>query len=165
MDETHAVTIRLARPDDLAVLDALFGRSYPALLKNDYPPSVRVTAIPLISRAQPALLASGTYWVAEREDGQVVGAGGWTRAERSGAVGDVRHVVTEARCVRQGICGRLMRHAIAAARTAGLIRLDCLSTRTAVPFYASLGFAAGETVDVALARGVVFPAVRMRLGL
>ena len=49
------IRVRPAERSDMAAVDALLARSYPRLLKPDYPPSVLVTALPLISRAQPAL--------------------------------------------------------------------------------------------------------------
>ena len=57
--------IRPSTLSDLAAVDALLARTYPKLLKADYPPSVLVTALPLISRAQPKLLTCGTYYVVE----------------------------------------------------------------------------------------------------
>ena len=54
------LTIRPTTMDDLSALDGLFARAYPRLLKADYPPSVMVTALPLISRAKPELLRCGT---------------------------------------------------------------------------------------------------------
>jgi len=75
--------------------------------------------------------------------------------------GHVRHLVTAAGRVRQGIGRALMRRAMAQAAGAGMARLDCLSTRTAVPFYAALGFRVLGPVDVTLRPGIVFPAVRM----
>jgi hypothetical protein len=39
--------------------------------------------------------------------------------------------------------------------------LDCLSSRTAVPFYQALGFRPIGMVEVPLAPAVVFPAMRM----
>jgi len=59
------VRIRPSTSADLAAVDALLARVYPRLLKADNPPSVLVTALPLISRAQPGLLRCGTYSVAE----------------------------------------------------------------------------------------------------
>ena len=53
------LTLRHATPSDLAAVDALLARSYPRLLAADYPPSVLVTAVPIIARARPELLASG----------------------------------------------------------------------------------------------------------
>jgi GNAT superfamily N-acetyltransferase len=163
---TDLLTLRPATPADLAGVDALLARSYPKLLARDYPPSVLVTALPLIARARPELMRSGTYWVAIASDGAIVGAGGWTRGApgdggRADGVGHVRHVVTDAGRVRQGIGRALMERAIAQAAAAGVRRLDCLSTRTAVPFYAVLGFVARGPVEVPLRPGIVFPAVRM----
>jgi GNAT superfamily N-acetyltransferase len=153
------VTLRPSVRGDLAAVDALLARSYPRLLAADYPPSVLVTAVPLIARARPDLLASGTYWVAVEGAGAIVGAGGWSVAGQGS--GEVRHVVTDARRQRQGIGRLVMRAAMGQAGAAGIVRLDCLSTRSAVPFYAALGFRAIGPVEVPLRPGIVFPAVRM----
>ena len=80
----ETLTIRTAGREDLAELDQLFASSYPALLKPDYPPSLLVTAIPRIARANPRLIASGTFFVVCRSDDRIVGAGGWTRAAPPG---------------------------------------------------------------------------------
>ncbi|MEL7154607.1 MAG: GNAT family N-acetyltransferase, partial [Pseudomonadota bacterium] len=72
------VIVRPSTKADMAAVDVLLARTYPKLLKADYPPSVLVTALPIISRARPELLVCGTYYVAD-EDGEVIGAGGWTR--------------------------------------------------------------------------------------
>ena len=159
------IRFRIAGRADLSGVDALLARSYPRLLKPDYPASVLVTALPLIARARPELVVSGTYWVAVRE-GAIVGAGGWTPGapgdRRVGAgFGHVRHLVTDDRLLRRGIARGILGRAMAQARAAGVTRLDCLSTRTAVPFYASVGFAALGEVDLRLRDGLDFPAVRM----
>lgn len=156
------LTIRTATSEDLEAVDTLLRRSYPVLLKPDYPPSVLVTTLPLISRAQPALLASGSYFLAERR-GVVVGAGGWTPQAPGGrpgmrGVGHIRHVVTDHRQTRQGIGRRLMTHVIWHAKASGMQVLHCQSTLTAVPFYASLGFVAQGRIEVELPKGIGFPA-------
>jgi GNAT superfamily N-acetyltransferase len=160
------LTIRPATRADLGAVDALLAHSYPRLLAADYPPSVLVTALPLIARARPELLVSGTYWLAVDAAGIVVGAGGWTRSPSDGGkghpgIGHVRHVVTRAGRVREGIGRALMTRVMAQAAGAGVARLDCLSTRTAVPFYTALGFRALGPVEVSLRPGIGFPAVRM----
>lgn len=71
-------TLRPATKRDIAVVDAVLSRAYPRLLKGDYPPSMLVMALPMISRAQPDLVACGTYYLIE-EDDVVVGAGGGPR--------------------------------------------------------------------------------------
>ncbi|WP_299282457.1 GNAT family N-acetyltransferase [uncultured Tateyamaria sp.] len=129
--------IRPSTMADLAAVDAVLARTYPKLLKADYPPSVLVTALPIISRAQPALLKCGTYYVAEI-GGAVVGAGGWTRDRGNAQLGHIRHVVSDDRVLRKGVGRALMRHSFEAARAAGITRMECWATRTAEPFYRAL---------------------------
>ncbi|WP_308915739.1 GNAT family N-acetyltransferase [Jannaschia sp. LMIT008] len=160
---------RIATPADLPAIDALLARSYPALLKADYPPSVLVTALPLISRAQPALLASGTHWVTT-DGSRAVACGGWTAAPPRGRTaprgwGSVRHLAVDPARTRRGLARALMEAALGQARGAGVRAMQCLSTRTAVPFYASLGFEVVGPVDVALRNGIVFPSIEMRARL
>lgn len=160
------LTLRTAEASDIEALDRLFGQSYPVLLKPDYPPSVLVTAVPLISKAQPGLIASGTYFViCDGED--IVGAGGWTMQAPGGrpgqrGIGHVRHVVTDHRRTREGIGRQLMEYVILHAHACGMIQLHCQSTRTAVPFYESLGFVTEAGIEVPLRPGITFPAVFMR---
>ncbi len=164
MQDITDLTVRTARREDLAALDALFARSYPVLLKADYPASVLVTAVPLISRAQPRLLATGTYYVAEL-DGRIAGAGGWTKARPGGrarrGVAHIRHFATDAALTRRGVGRALMLRVFEAARRAGIGRLHCMSTRSAVPFYAAMGFETLGERSVPLAPGIDFPAVAM----
>lgn len=160
------LTLRRARPDDLAAVDRLLAQSYPRLLKADYPPSILVTALPLIARARPELMASGRYFVAEDAAGDLVGAGGWSLASpvagrRMEGVAHVRHLVCDPARVRQGIGRALIGAVIVDALAGGMRWLDCFSTRTAVPFYAALGFRVLHEVEVTLRPGIAFPTVRM----
>lgn len=108
------LTVRLARPSDLAAVDGLLARSYPPLLAADYPPSVMVTALPIIARARPELLASGRYFLAFGAQGDLLGAGGWSVAapgrsdwpevEATGRqIAHVRHLATDPAAVRRGV--------------------------------------------------------------
>ncbi|MFZ5710713.1 MAG: GNAT family N-acetyltransferase [Pseudomonadota bacterium] len=157
------LTIRRTTLADLAAVDALFASSYARLLARDYPPSVVVTALPILARAQPHLLASGRYYVAEDADGRILGAGGWSGARFGWSAGraEVRHLVTDWRMTRRGIASALMAHVFAEARRAGAVGMGCLATRTAVPFYLSAGFRPVGPVSVPLRPGIDFPAVRM----
>jgi GNAT superfamily N-acetyltransferase len=166
------ITIRTAKRADLAAVDTLLARSYPKLLAADYPPSAMVLALPIISRARPELLASGRYYLAFSDSGQLLGAGGWSAGApgpsdqpegqaRLGRIGHVRHVATDPAAVRQGVARALMQVVFAAASAAGVTQLECLSTRTAVPFYQAVGFRVLGPVEVPLRAGIVFPAVQM----
>ncbi|MBM2575351.1 GNAT family N-acetyltransferase [Jannaschia sp. Os4] len=159
------VALRPATPADLPAVDGLLARSYPQLLKGDYPPSVLVAVLPAISRAKPALLASGTYWLAEA-DGAVLACGGWTAAAptdggRAAGIGHVRHVATDPAHTRRGFARAVMARAMMQAAGAGVRTMECLSTRTAVPFYAAIGFRWQEELDVAIGGAIPFPAIRM----
>jgi len=166
--QQDALTVRTALAEDFNAVDALLGRSYPALLKADYLPSVLVTAVPLISKAQPRLVMSGTYFVVEDSAGDIVGAGGWTRVappgfgEEAPGIAHIRHVVSDHRRLREGIGRRLMRHIFRTSEAAGIRQYECFSTLTAVPFYAACGFSTIGPMTVALRGGIDFPAVHMR---
>jgi GNAT superfamily N-acetyltransferase len=154
-------SVRPSITADLPAVDALLARSYPKLLKADYAPSVLVTALPLISRARPELIGCGTYYVAE-EDGQILGAGGWTLDRIRADKGHIRHVVTDDRALRRGVGRAILDLAMETARQSGVVELECASTLTAVPFYAAVGFECEREMDISLAPGIHFPAVRMR---
>lgn len=162
----QTITLRRAAPSDLAGVDRLLMRSYPRLLAADYPPSTLVLAVPRFARAQPELLASGRYFVAEDAQGRILAAGGWSRQSPSrGAVaettGHVRHVATDPDAVRQGLGRMVMERVMQEAREAEVRWLDCLSTRTAVPFYRSLKFRAMNAQELVLGPGITFPVMRM----
>ncbi len=160
------VSIRPATIQDIEPVDGLLSVSYPKLLKSDYAPSTMVTALPLISRAQPALVTCGTYFVLE-EGGAMHAAGGWTRGAPKGSTyvplrGHVRHVVTDHRQTRRGFGRALIEHICHSARTTGIETLEVLSTLTAVPFYRAMGFSGAEKVHVPIGpANLPFQSVRM----
>jgi GNAT superfamily N-acetyltransferase len=164
------ITIRPTTSRDLPRIDALLRESYPALLKHDYPPSVLVMALPLISRANPSLLRSGSYFVAEDADGAALAAGGWSHSGPQGGVGPrdlghVRHVATHPRALRQGLACAILERCFAEARAQGMTWMMAQSTRTAVPFYRAMGFEERAEVEIMLRPGIAFPAVEMARGL
>lgn len=162
------LSVELAVPGDLAEIDALLARSYPALLKADYPPSVLVTAIPLISKANPRLIASGRYAVVRDSSGKIRGAGGCTfeappgGGARGAAVAHIRHVVTDHTFTRRGVGRRLMEWLHTRAEAEGVTRFECYSTLTAEPFYAACGYVRLAPIVVSLRPGIDLPAVHMR---
>jgi GNAT superfamily N-acetyltransferase len=171
---TLTLALRVARTADLTAVDGLLQRCYPRLLAGDYPPSVMVLALPIITRARPDLLASGRYFLALGAAGGLLGAGGWSvgapgpsgqpkAADKPARIGHVRHFATDPAAVRQGVGRAVMAEVFRDAKAAGITTMECLSTRTAVPFYTNLGFEVMGPVDVLLRAGIVFPAVRMRL--
>lgn len=162
-----AIVIRAATPDDEAILSDLLSASY-ARLKG-YDPRGLANALPLMSTANPKLLASGTYYVAEIA-ARAAGCGGWTRekpgtGETSDGVGHIRHFATHPDFLRRGVAKRLLRHCIDEARQRGVHVLMSQSTLPAESFYASAGFRRLNAIDVEMAPGIVLPAIEMRLDL
>lgn len=160
------ITIRSTNAGDVAAIDTLLAQSYPVLLEPDYAPSVLVTCLPLITRARPELLRSGTYYMAQACDGTALAAGGWTHGGPQGGigprdVGHIRHVVTHPSALRRGLARSLMERSFAAARNSGVRWMMCQSTLTAEVFYASMGFQRRGEIEVMLRPGISFPAVEM----
>ena len=159
-------TIRTARMGDAAAVGRLLAASYRALLVEDYAPELLIQALPLITRPRADLLASGTYYLADTGAG-LLAAGGWTfhapggGATGPGTVGHIRHVATDPGAARRGVGRALMERALFEARAAGVRRMMCFSTLTAMPFYAALGFAPQGEIALQLAPGLEFPAVQM----
>jgi hypothetical protein len=72
-----AFRIRTARQDDLTAIERVLAASYPVLMAGAYEPALLARALPMMTKAQPRLVGSGTYYVAEAE-GEIVGCGGWS---------------------------------------------------------------------------------------
>lgn len=167
---TTAISLRPTTARDMTAIDALLQASYGTLLKAHYPPSALVTALPLIARANPALLRSGTYFLAEDVEGNVLAAGGWSFGAPQGGVGPrdlghIRHVATHPSALRRGLGTGILERCFREARAAGLTWMLAQVTRTAVPFYHAMGFDDRAEIEVTLRPGITFPAVEMARAL
>lgn len=160
-------TLRPARRDDEAALGRFLTESYRVLLAPDYAPGVLRHALPRIGQPRPEMLGAPGYLVAEAGGDELIAAGGWTwQAPAGGAApldwGHMRHVAVHPAYAGSGLGRLLLSQVMDHAREAGVRVLSCLSTLTARGFYARMGFADQGEVDLALAPGLVFPAVQMR---
>lgn len=162
------IRIRVATPDDADGVTRLLQASYPTLMAPAYPPEMLAPALVLMTRANPALLACGTFFVAEDEAGTIVGCGGWTPGRpgpKTGpddaTTGHVRHFAVHPAALRRGVGRALIARTIEDARAAGMTRLSCASSLVAVEFYASAGFTAIARMTVELKEGVPILAVDM----
>ena len=86
---------------------------------------------------------------------------GFAAAVPAGGVTHVSDLFVTPEHQGRGIGRRLLGTVLEAARREGMRRIDCLATRTAVPFYAAMGFGELGPVAIALAPGIDFEAVRM----
>lgn len=161
----ETLTIRQASMEDVPGIDDLLSLSYARLLRADYPPSVMVTVMPILSRAQPALIRSARYYLVTSGD-QILGCGGWSAAPPGGGTprddeGHLRHIAVAPDMARRGVGGRLLRHILSEMVGQGVRRAHSAATRTAVPFYKAFGFSAGAEVMASLRPGIEFPLVPM----
>ena len=98
--------IRTANPADTEAVTALLAASYSTLLSASYESELLGRGLAHFTKANPTLLSCGTYYVAERETGDLVGCGGWTAAEPgTGNVTEgeahIRHFATHPRCSKR----------------------------------------------------------------
>jgi len=145
--------LRVARPEDHAAVSDLLSRSYSILMAPAYPADLLALALPVITKANPALLASGRYAVVETGDGMLVGCGGWSR-ERPGSgeitpgLAHIRHFAIDPARLRCGLGRRLYDWCEHAARGEDMKAFECHSSLNAEPFYRALGFARVGTLNI-----------------
>jgi GNAT superfamily N-acetyltransferase len=171
------ITLRMAQPTDVPILNGLIERSARALSVGFYSPAQIEAAIRYVFGVDSALVADGTYFVAV-EDDVIVGCGGWSR-RRTLYGGDQRPVgssdfldpATDAARIRaffvapeharRGI-GRLLLDACEqAARAAQFRRLELMATLPGIPLYAACGFRETERITDVLPDGTAIEFVRM----
>ncbi|MEP9398215.1 GNAT family N-acetyltransferase [Mesorhizobium sp. KR2-14] len=159
------VQVRIATSDDIAGIEALLNRSYPVLMAQAYSPPVLALALTLIARENPALIGSGTFYVA-KDAGIIVGCGGWTfDAPGSGAVVDglahARRFAVDPERAGRGIGRAIFGRSARDAAEAGATRIQALSSLNAAPFYERMGLRRLDLIRVPIGAGVEFPLVLM----
>jgi GNAT superfamily N-acetyltransferase len=159
-------SIRTAIPSDSDAVSALLVASYSTLLAPCYNNDMLAGALPHLTKANPTLLACGTYYVADTEPGNLVGCGGWTAAKPgSGEITEgeahIRHFATHPEWTRCGIGSALLARCVSDARSAGVRKLHCFSTLNAEQFYRAAGFETVGPIDVPMGPSMTFPAILM----
>lgn len=162
-----SVFLREAQPSDSDPIEVLLLASYSEHLKGAYAPSLLMVALPAIAKANPILLTSGTFFVAQDGPGPLLGCGGWTHerpgtSERTRGVAHIRHFAVHPGRTRTGIGRRIYDRCCKQAHEGGVKTFECFSTLSAEPFYAALGFIKVGEDSVALTPSVRFPIVLMR---
>ncbi len=159
------ISIRLAEPDDAAAVTAVLKASYPKLMGPAYDPQVLQRALPFMAKAQPILLTSGRYYVAQAGSA-LVGCGGWSletpgTEEKASGVGHIRHFATNPDWTGLGIARSIYAKCEEQARAAGVTRFECYSTLNGELFYAALGFSRIKRIEIPMGPDVMLPAIHM----
>jgi N-acetylglutamate synthase-like GNAT family acetyltransferase len=162
---TNKFEVRTAEPTDESAVNQLLEASYPALMKRGYDAAVIRAALPMMTKSNPALLASGTYYVAITNDEEIVGCGGWTKErpgseETASGLAHIRHFGTHPKWVRQGVGRSIYARCEADAAKAAIGRFECYASVNAVGFYAALGFRRVREMSVPMGP-LAFPVILM----
>ena len=160
------LSIRVANLQDAAAVTALLEASYTSQLAGRYSPQVLARALPLMTRANPRLLKSGTYYLVHAGT-KLVGCGGWSKEPPgSGAIKEgsahIRHLATHPHWLRHGIGRKLLIRCFDEAASAGIGSLECLSTLVAVDFYVATGFKVMRPLPMKLAPDIIIDGVLLR---
>ncbi|MDJ0910535.1 MAG: GNAT family N-acetyltransferase [Woeseiaceae bacterium] len=163
---TKTYVVRVSTLDDSAPVSSLLRASYPKLMRSAYDPVLLEKVLPRMTTAQPGLLESDSYYVAESAEGRIIGCGGWTR-ERPGtteieeSVGHVRHFGVHPEWTRCGVGKALYARCARDAREAGVAKFECYSSLNGEAFYAALGFRRLGLIDLHMFDDAHFPTVHM----
>jgi GNAT superfamily N-acetyltransferase len=158
--------LRTASPHDRAPVSDLLSLSYRSLMADAYPADLLAQALPVITQANPILLASGRYGLIEDDAGRLLACGGWS-LERPGTgevvegLAHVRHFAVHPDAVRRGLGRMLYQWCEDAARIAGMTRFECHASLNAEGFYRRLGFRRSREFGLRLSAGVTLPAIEM----
>jgi N-acetylglutamate synthase-like GNAT family acetyltransferase len=151
-------------------VSALLAASYATLLASHYEKGLLDRALPFMTKANPTLLASGAFYVAQSSHGELIGCGGWS-LERPGTAkivrgeAHIRHFATHPDWTRLGVARSIMNRCCTDVKARYVSELHCCSTFAAESFYAALGFKSVAAADIPLGSEVSFPAVLMRHAL
>ncbi len=168
---------RLAREDDIPVLEKLIEDSVRQLLPEHYSAEVLEASLGPTFGVDTQLIRDGTYFVIEHE-GIIVACGGWSRREtlygwdrhrsHEQPLLDPAHDSARIRAffvhpawARRGLGRAMLAASEAAARAAGFKRVILVGTLAGEKLYAAHGYVVEDRFDAPLREGLVLPVVRM----
>lgn len=157
-------SIRIAEMGDAVAISRVLLASYSALYRGWYQDDVLNAALPAMTCANPRLLATGRYFVAEIGDA-IVACGGWSAEKPGGAMisrlAHVRHFATDPDFINRGCGGAILTRSLEEAAAAGFAEIESVSSLTAEAFYARHGFSPVAMVRQPMG-GADFACVLMR---
>ncbi len=163
-------TIRLATLEDEDKVSALLKASYSVLMGPAYDKAMFSLALPVMARANPRLLKTTSYYVAEAADGLLAGCGGWTHArpgtgEVEPQLAHIRHFGTHPAWTGKGVGRALFDTCVKAAEAAGVRQFECYASLNAEGFYRALGFKEIRRTDIPMGPDVSLPSIVMRCAI
>jgi len=174
----ESFSIRVAQEADVPTLQRLIDASVRGLQSEDYSPAQIDAALRKVFGVDSQLIADGTYLVAEKASGEIVGCGGWSKRKtlyggdvwvaREDSLLDPAKDAAKIRAffihpdwVRRGIGTLILQACEKAAMAAGFTRFEMGATLTGVPLYRAHGYSELEPLEVPMEDGLTLPIVRM----
>lgn len=170
--------LRPATPADAPGIADLIDASIRGIGSHRYDGEQVESSLRYLFGVDTRMIDDGTYFVVEA-DGQVVGAGGWSRrrtpfgGDQATAVRDaglrdpavdpaiMRAFYVHPDWARRGIGRMLLEASEQAAQAEGFSRFELVATLTGMPLYVAAGYREQEPIAIPLPDGVVIDAVRM----
>ena len=174
--------IRLATTEDIPALRQLIDDSVRGLSVTHYSARQIESALQEVFGVDTQLILDETYFIAEI-DGQIVGAGGWSKRKtlfggddsKSGRADSlldpakeparIRAFYIHPQWARRGIGGTILDACEQAARAGGFKSVELASTLPGVPFYLSRGYEKAEAISIPMESGETLITYRMTRGL
>ena len=158
--------LRVATPSDSEAVASVLRPSYTEVWAGAYPAELLARTLPSITRANPKLLASGTYYLVLAPEDRPAGCGGWTPHPPGAREPDprrahIRHFAVHPLFLRRGVGRLLYERCESDARAAGFTAFEAWASLNGQAFYAALGFRPLGRIETPMPGGVRFPAVRM----
>lgn len=175
--------IRKAILLDQPEIENLIAASVRGLSGADYDERQIELSIKSVFGVDSELIADGTYFVAENEEGKIVGCGGWSKrktlygasryeASRDSVLLDPASEAAKIRAffihpdwARRGIGRSILDACEAEAKAHGFLSAEMMSTLPGVRLYAVCGYAGDERVGIPVGEGVEIECVRMSKSL
>jgi GNAT superfamily N-acetyltransferase len=182
MSSPNGFGVRLARTEDVPVLNKLIEQSVRVLQAKDYSQAQIEGALGTLLGVDSKLISDHTYFVVEAVDSNgklmIVGCGGWSkrrtlfgadhRAQRDDDLLDpaidaakIRAFFVHPAWARKGIGTKLLETCEDAAIAAGFRRFELGATLTGVGLYRSRGYEIQKQIDVPMANGEKLQVVLM----
>ncbi len=176
-------SIRKATLNDQTEIDNLIAESVRGLSREDYDERQIELSIKSVFGIDTELITDETYFVAEADDGKIVGCGGWSRRktlygasvysnsrdsnlldpERDAA--KIRAFFIHPRFARKGIGSAILEACEREAKSHGFKIAEMMATLPGVKLYAVCGYARSEQCKVPVGENIDIICVKMRKDL
>lgn len=176
-------TIRKAEIEDRFEIAELIAESVRKLSHDEYDETQIELSIKTVFGVDTELIADKTYFVAESDDGQIAGCGGWSKRKtlygasiysqsRDSQMLDpetdpakIRAFFIHPNFARKGIGTKILEVCEAEAKAHGFKSAEMMATLPGVKLYEKCGYAGDEKVKVPVGENVEIICIKMRKNL